>query len=273
MTSTNHLALYDAANAALSKAVRVDEVKKIRDEAQALKLCAKIAKDRDLEANAAVLRARAERRLGEMIKAQKETVGLAKAGRRPKNRVSEKPDLPTLEEAGIDKNLAHRARSAAAMSEQDFEEGVNELRDDILSGDCWRKVPQVNYPETPEQEAERKAEERAARAATKKRLAEQRQKWAAERATAEPEPKIEIKAPEHDPDDPEVKYTEAVWAFEHLQNTAYRLQMVGPETIAAVLADMSDEDQEDVRKYLLIICDVIEQVWGIEKDDSNQESE
>jgi hypothetical protein len=50
-----------------------------------------------------------------MIKEQEATVGLVKAGRPKKKRVSEKPDLrkPTLAEAGINKGLAHRASSVS----------------------------------------------------------------------------------------------------------------------------------------------------------------
>jgi hypothetical protein len=173
---SNNLALYDAAKAALSKAVKVDEVKKIRDEALALKACAKIAKDRELEANAAELRARAERRLGEMIAAQKATVGLntGAKGVGKKVRDSEKPALPTLDQAGIDKNLAHRARSAAGMSEQDFEDSVELLREQIA--DDRFRGSQIFYPETPEQEAEQKAEKKAERKPVQRKGREERRK-------------------------------------------------------------------------------------------------
>jgi N6-adenosine-specific RNA methylase IME4 len=52
---------------------------------------------------------------------------LAKAtgGRRPKgHRVAKKPDVKTLADQGIDKNLADRARKSAAMSEDKFEAQV-----------------------------------------------------------------------------------------------------------------------------------------------------
>jgi hypothetical protein len=55
---------------------------------------------------------RAVRRLGELMARQKETVGLAPAGRPKKiglnNNPISKSAPPTLAEAGIDKNLANR---------------------------------------------------------------------------------------------------------------------------------------------------------------------
>src|SRR5258708_2880767 len=70
------LVRYDAACRALADARSVDEVKDVRDVAMAMKLYAKQAKNRDLEADAYELRIRAERRLGETIAAQKESGGL-----------------------------------------------------------------------------------------------------------------------------------------------------------------------------------------------------
>lgn len=65
------------------------------------------------------IRFRAERRLGELMVAQRETVGLATAGR-PSSKIGSAADpisrAPTLAEAGIDKHLADRARKMAAVS-------------------------------------------------------------------------------------------------------------------------------------------------------------
>jgi hypothetical protein len=117
---TTALAKYEAAKHALAAARSVDEVKDIRDKSIAMQAYAKLSKDRTLEADAAAIRMRAERRLGEMMKAQPK----AKAGRHG-NRVSAKPDSPaTLAEAGIDKNLADRSRKAAAMPEEEFEKEI-----------------------------------------------------------------------------------------------------------------------------------------------------
>ncbi|MBB2709770.1 hypothetical protein N2597_07500 [Rhizobium sophoriradicis] len=55
------------------------------------------------------------RRLDQMRQAQKETIGLAKAGRPPKIGVPDTPIIPTLAEAGIDKNLAKEGRKLSAF--------------------------------------------------------------------------------------------------------------------------------------------------------------
>src|SRR5262249_24568893 len=77
---------------------------------------------------------RATRRLGELIKAQKQTVGLAKGGK-PYHR-SGFTGLPsnlvaTLTEAGIDKNLAHRARMLGALSDGRFKALVTDAQDKV----------------------------------------------------------------------------------------------------------------------------------------------
>src|SRR5690349_18253728 len=53
---------------------------------------------------------------------------------RPEHRVANKPDaIPTLVEAGIDKNLAHRARRAAAVAAEKFEEIIKAGREQITA--------------------------------------------------------------------------------------------------------------------------------------------
>jgi hypothetical protein len=68
---------------ALAAATTVDEVKRVRDQWAGLTAYARAAKDKQLEADAAEIRMRAERRLGEMMKAgQKDR---APVGRPTKN--------------------------------------------------------------------------------------------------------------------------------------------------------------------------------------------
>jgi N6-adenosine-specific RNA methylase IME4 len=131
------LARYEAARAALAEAVRVDEVKDVHDAAAALGAYARQAKDRDMEANAVVLRERAERKLGEMLAAQKQTHGLARAGRPKKSVPGEEQISPrdiTLADMGIDRKLSSRAQKKAGIAEQAFEAMVEATRERILAG-------------------------------------------------------------------------------------------------------------------------------------------
>lgn len=130
-----NLVKYDAACRAIAAAKSVDEVKMIRDKAQAIAAAARIAKNHSMEIDAAEIRIRAERRLGEMIKAQKDTVGLNKGAAAggvkdsPRGSYTDPRDKsPTLAAAGIDKHLADSARNLARIPEADFEATLTEHR-------------------------------------------------------------------------------------------------------------------------------------------------
>ena len=129
------LVKYEAARRALAVAKSSDEVRHIRDVAEAMRAYAKQAKDRQLEIDAAEIRIRAERRLGERIAAQKEGVGLNRGAagggtkQGPRGAYVEPRDTaPTLSEAGIDKKLSSRAQQLAALPDDEF--------DDLLG--TWR---------------------------------------------------------------------------------------------------------------------------------------
>jgi len=128
------LVKYEAAKVAIAEAKSVDEVKKIHDVAAAMKAYAKQANDRQMECDASEIRIRAERRLGEMIRTQKETVGLNTGGwgnRESCSTNTEPQDVkPTLADVGIDKKLSSRAQAIAAIPEDDFEETLAEHREE-----------------------------------------------------------------------------------------------------------------------------------------------
>jgi hypothetical protein len=74
----------------------------------------------------------AERRVGEMMTGQRETVGLATGGDAMKARVQNGPEVrASLSSAGIDKHLADRARKYAAIPEEKFEAILSDRRDRI----------------------------------------------------------------------------------------------------------------------------------------------
>ena len=112
-----------------------DEVRDLIDKAVAMKAYAKQAKNKWLEIDCAEIRMRAERRLGELIIAQKETVGLNKgaAGGGTKEGprgayVEPRDSTPTLAEAGIDKKLSSHSQKLAAVPEEQFEGMIGEWR-------------------------------------------------------------------------------------------------------------------------------------------------
>lgn len=131
---------YNEACRALAEAKGVDEAKDIRDKAEAMRVYARQAKNRSLEIDAAEIRMRAERRLGEMLVAQKETFGLnpgaagaAGPGRGNKNAVpNENRVLPlTLADVGIDRKLSSRAQKMAAVPPEKFEALIGGWRETI----------------------------------------------------------------------------------------------------------------------------------------------
>lgn len=122
---------YDAACRAVAEAKSIDEVKDFRDKAEAMRAYAKQAKNKQLEIDASEIRFRAERRIGELMTAQRETVGLNSGALLRGSEVDPRASLPTLNEAGIDKHLADRARKYAAVPEQEFESILADRRERI----------------------------------------------------------------------------------------------------------------------------------------------
>lgn len=130
----SQLIKYEAACRALAECKSVDEVKTWTDKAAAMQAYGRMAKDKTLEVDAAEIRIRAERRLGEMLAAQKAGSGLAKPGVKPSvNSVvtNDRIAVPKLADAGISKDLSSRAQKLAAVPEAEFEREVGEWRERV----------------------------------------------------------------------------------------------------------------------------------------------
>jgi hypothetical protein len=136
-TGNRELARYDTACRALAEARSVDEAISIRCEAAQLAAAARIANNHQAEADAFAIRMRATRRLGQLMQAQKESVGLASGGehggRRRIDGSRENPSIPrpTLAMQGIGKRLAHEARVLSAPSDKAFEITLADAHDRI----------------------------------------------------------------------------------------------------------------------------------------------
>lgn len=119
---------YEAACRALAECKSVDEAKAWTDKAAAMQAYGRMAKNKTLEVDAAEIRIRAERRLGEMLAAQKTGDGLNKgAAGMPGNQHTGKvvrsfaTTAPKLADAGISKDLSSRAQKLAAVPASEFE--------------------------------------------------------------------------------------------------------------------------------------------------------
>lgn len=110
----------------IAEAGRVEDVKEIRDQAMAF---AHYARERDLgrqaSLDAAEIKVRAERRLGELLAGMPN----ARTGRKPELGSSAGPNSPpTLEEMGVTKMDSHRWQRMASVPVEAFEAHVAEAR-------------------------------------------------------------------------------------------------------------------------------------------------
>ena len=142
--TTDLPARYRAACQALAEAKAVDEVMQIRDRIDAIRACAHIAKNRQMEIDAAEIRYRAERKLGELIILQKQMVGLntgaigtpgpGRGHTGPQENAVGGDDRvlkPTLADAGISKDLSSRAQKYAQLAPDEFEARIDGWRENL----------------------------------------------------------------------------------------------------------------------------------------------
>lgn len=119
---TTALTKYETARTALAEAHRVDEVKNIRDKAEAMAAYARQAKDSELIQYATEIKVRAERRCGELLARTEKNTGAKGAGPIAVERYDR--NTPTLAQMGLTKDESSRYQQLAAMPADHFETAV-----------------------------------------------------------------------------------------------------------------------------------------------------
>lgn len=113
---TRDLVFYNAARTALEKAASTDEVKNIRNKAEAMRAYAAQANNKQLEIWASEIRARAERRAGQML------IEMAERGERRRKGENRPETLtPSLHDLGIERHQSRKWEIIARIPEEKFE--------------------------------------------------------------------------------------------------------------------------------------------------------
>lgn len=131
------LVRYEQARQALAACHSVDEVKEIRDKAEAMAAYARLAKDTDMILWATEIKVRAERQAGAMLSASAasgERAGRSEGGKHAAAVLHGKSHdstshPPTLSEIGITKDQSSRWQSLASMTDEHFETAVATAKD------------------------------------------------------------------------------------------------------------------------------------------------
>ena len=111
---------YEAARKALAEAHSVDEVKDIRDKAEAMRAYARQAKDDTLESYASKIKIRAERRAGQMLLDMEK----AKGGQPYQATPTTMGAVATLSDLDINYNQSSRWQKIADIPEPEFEKAI-----------------------------------------------------------------------------------------------------------------------------------------------------
>jgi len=151
------LVRYDAARKALAAAHRVDEVKAIRDKAEAVRVYAKQAGDYDLQNQAAEIRLFAERRAGELLADMAKNTGTRGEGRprrdgtkiRRSSSTTAYPP-PKLDDIGITKDQSSKwQRLAKLIDDATFERALiraKERNGELTTAALLREIKEIMKP-------------------------------------------------------------------------------------------------------------------------------
>lgn len=127
------LVKYDAARFALQQAVEIDEVKAIRDKAEAMAAYARQAKDTEMIQWVTEIKVRAERRAGQMLSEMPKSAGTKGQlhGKSSGGHIVVPPEgsTKTLADLGITKNESSRWQKLAAVDDERFEKAVSAAKE------------------------------------------------------------------------------------------------------------------------------------------------
>lgn len=154
---TPGLALYDRMCTAIAECVRVDEAKDIRDKAAALEAYYRQARNLDAEREAANVRLRAERRVGELLKelerADHADAGRASGAARGQTNMSDaatrsapSPYAKALADQGMTRQSAARYQQLASIPKAEFERALSAPEKPTTAG-VLRHSPTPARPE------------------------------------------------------------------------------------------------------------------------------
>lgn len=155
------LVRYEAARAALQAAHSVDEVKDLRDKAQAMAAYAMQAKDTELVGWATEIKVRAERRAGSML-AEMKINGARHNGHNNLKTPPESGDRTpgiTLDSLGVSKNQSSDWQALAAVPETQFEQAVATAKKDAgkVTSAAVRRMTRKENPQPSSVAAKAKA--------------------------------------------------------------------------------------------------------------------
>ena len=147
---------YDAARKAIASAYRVDEAKKIRDKAEAVRTYAKLAGDVEMQNMAAEIRIRAERRAGQLLLEMEKNPGTRGTGRPRKDGTklerskTTTANPPKLDEIGITKDQSSKwQRLALLVDEGTFERALIQAREkngELTNAALLREIREIVTP-------------------------------------------------------------------------------------------------------------------------------
>ncbi len=137
------LVRFDAARRALAEARSIDEIKLVRDQAEALRLYVRQqGESLEMQNDIAEIKLRAERRAGDLL----QQIGV-QAGN-PQLLHDETIAPPRLEDLGISRVQSHRWQAEASVPEEQFEQHVAEIKaakNDLTSAGLYRLARILNH--------------------------------------------------------------------------------------------------------------------------------